>query len=237
MNLKNSYNILNNLYDSISKDLSQSVRDLTNCFICLSPVVDPLSCPQCNNYACKECLKKYFDNQSKDCPLCKGHVSFNDWKKNTIIDNIEKILNKNNEKKNKAEELSKLIEKKKKEWNTQTTDINSLIERIHIYQNLLEEYKKAYKSFFNTCQNVIDKIMENYSSKMEKLKDSLTSYKKCANDSIMKLDDINNNNKKNYYSNNEHIKSLINELLAMERKHFNEKNNEETEKFLKSPIK
>lgn len=99
MNLKNSYNILNNLYDSISKDLSQSVRDLTNCFICLSPVVDPLSCPQCNNYACKECLKKYFDNQSKDCPLCKGHVSFNDWKKNTIIDNIEKILNKNNEKK------------------------------------------------------------------------------------------------------------------------------------------
>jgi len=235
--LKNSYRILNNLYDSVSKDLSQSVRDLTNCFICLSPATNPLSCPKCNNFACKACLKKYFDNKKKSCPLCKNTLSFNDWKINNIIDNIEKILDKNNKKKNKAEELSKLIEQKKKEWNKQTLDINTLIEKLHTYENLLEKYKTAYKSFFISCQNVVDKVMEKYYKKLQNLKESLSSYNKCANDSIMKLDDINKNNKNNYYSNNEHIKNLINELLSMERKHFNEKNNDETEKFLKSPIK
>ena len=70
--LKSSYRILNNLYDSVSKDLSQSVRDLTNCFICLSPATNPLSCPKCNNFACKACLKKYFNNSKKSCPLCKN---------------------------------------------------------------------------------------------------------------------------------------------------------------------
>ena len=235
--LKSSYRILNNLYDSVSKDLSQSVRDLTNCFICLSPATNPLSCPKCNNFACKACLKKYFNNSKKSCPLCKNTLSFNDWKINNIIINIEKILDKNNNKKNKAEELSKLIEQKKKEWNKQTLDINTLIEKLRTYENLLEKYKTAYKSFFISCQNVVDKVMEKYYKKLQNLKESLSSYNKYANDSIMKLDDINKNNKNNYYSNNEHIKNLINELLSMERKHFNEKNNDETEKFLQSPIK
>ena len=237
-NLKNSFNLLNNLYDSINKDLSQSVRDLTNCFICLSPTTNPLSCPKCNNFACKLCLKKYFNNATKkSCPLCKSLLSFEDWKINNIINNIEKILDKNNEKKNKVEDLSKLIEQKKKEWNKQALNINSIIQKINLYKNLLEQYKNTYKSFFTSCLDLVDKVLENYYKKLENLKESLSSYDKFANDSIMKLDDINKNNKNNYYGNNENIKELINELLSMERKHFNEKNNDEAEKLLKSPLK
>lgn len=237
VNLKNSFHILNNLYDSVKQDLSQSVRDLTNCFICLCPVTNPLSCPKCNNFACQACLKKYFNNTKKSCPLCKSLLFFNDWKINKTIDELEKILNKKEDKKKKAEELSKFIERKKKEWNSQAWEINAFIDRINIYRGLLEEYKTAYKTFFTNCQSVIDKAIEKYYNKIEELKKTLLSYNESANKSIIKLDNIINTNQNDYYSNNAHIKNLINELLSMERKHFNEKNSNDIEKFLESPIK
>ncbi len=46
---------------------------------------------------------------------------------------------------------------------------------------------------------------------------------------------MNKLNCNNYYT-NENIKSLINEILALERKHFNERNNNETNEFLNMPI-
>ena len=82
-----------------------------------------------------------FNNATKkSCPLCKSLLSFEDWKINNIINNIEKILDKNNEKKNKVEDLSKLIEQKKKEWNKQTLNINSIIQKINLYKNLLNHF-------------------------------------------------------------------------------------------------
>ena len=234
VNLKN-FRILNNLYDSLKQDLSQSVRDLTNCFICLSPVTNPLSCPKCNNFACQACLKKYFNDTQKNCPLCKSLLFFKDWKINKTIYELGIILNKKDDKKKKAEELSKLIERKKKEWNSQTGYINAFIDRINKYRSLLEEYRTAYKTFFINCQSVIDKAIDKYYNKIEELKKTLLSFNESANKSIIKLDNIIKTNQNDYYSNNAHIKNLINELLSMERKHFNKKNNEDTEKILGSP--
>ena len=84
-----------------------------NCFICLSPAQEPLSCPKCNNFGCKICLESYFrDDTTKPCPLCKQRINFNELKQNSVIKEIEEILNKDDTKKKKYDELANLILKK-----------------------------------------------------------------------------------------------------------------------------
>ena len=119
LDIKNSYNLLNGLNnqlkETLSKSLSQSVFDLLNCFICLSPANDPLSCPKCNNFACRKCLVTYFAGRdSRQCGLCKQKIRLDEMKENTIIKEIEDIIDKDDTKKNKSEKLSKIIEEKKK---------------------------------------------------------------------------------------------------------------------------
>ena len=82
-NINNNNNLLNNninssalfldeLNNSFKDNISKSIFDLVNCFICLSPANDPLTCPKCNNFACKKCLKKYFNgNREKNALFAK----------------------------------------------------------------------------------------------------------------------------------------------------------------------
>ena len=49
--------LINELEEPINKNLSQSVMDIANCFICLSQAINPLSCPKCYNFACELCFK------------------------------------------------------------------------------------------------------------------------------------------------------------------------------------
>ena len=234
---EDSFFLLKNLNESLNKDLSQSVLDLVKCFICYNQVDDPLSCPKCNNFACKKCLELYFGNQrSKKCPMCKQTIAMKELKKNDIISEVEKILNKGENKKNKIEELAALIEEKKNLWQYQADNITEILNRIFKYQESLEEYKKEYEIFFVKCQKVIEKTFEDYITKTEELVKSLLSYNKLATESIANYDMISKKNKDNYY-NNKNIRDMINEIVNMERKHFNDKNYEETEKFVKSPIK
>ena len=151
-----SFNILKSLNESLNKDLSQSVFDLVKCFICYGPVVNPLSCPKCNNFACSKCLEMYFGNQrGKKCPICKQNIELKQLKKNELISKVEDILNKCDSEKNKIEELSALIEEKKNLWENQANNINGILNRIFKYQENLEEYKKEYQLFFLNCQKVI----------------------------------------------------------------------------------
>ena len=114
-NIKSSINLLDDILDSLDKDLSQSVIDLTKCFICLCQTDTPLSCPKCNNFACKKCLESYFNGvREKKCPLCKQNITLSSLKENEIVQEIQKIINKDDTKKNKVEELSRLIQEKKK---------------------------------------------------------------------------------------------------------------------------
>ena len=129
-NLTSSIITLDNLNESLNAHLSQSVFDLVNCCICLSPVEEPLTCPKCNNFACKKCLEMYFGNKkTKKCPLCKENIEIREMKENSIIKEIEKILNKSENNKNKFLELSRLIEQKKNEWENEHDNIKSLIEK------------------------------------------------------------------------------------------------------------
>ena len=234
---ENSFSLLKSLNESLNKDLSQSVLELVKCFICYNQVVDPLSCPKCNNFACKKCLEMYFGNQrGKKCPICKQNIEAKELKKNEIISKVEKILNKCESQKNKIEELAALIEEKKNSWKNQADNITEILNRIFKYQESLEEYKKEYELFFLNCQKVIEKTFQDYLKKTEELVQSLLNFNKLADQSIIICDNIYKKNKDNYY-NDKNIGDMINEIMNMERKHFIDKNFEETEKFLNTPIK
>ena len=157
-------------------------------------------------------------------------------KENQIIVEIEKILNKDETKKNKIFELSKLIEQKKNEWKNQNSNLNNIIDKIYIFQDSLKDYKKEYELFLLNCQKVVEKAFADYNKETEELINTLLSCNRVGDDSIQKCDDINEKNKKNYYNNN-NIKELITELLTMERKQFNKKNNDKVDIFLNTSIK
>ena len=240
INIKGSYNLLNELVNSINKNISDSVMDLTKCFICLCPVNEPLTCPNCNNFACKKCLQTYFEGSyTKKCPLCKQEIKFNELKKHQIISEIEKIMNKDNTRIDKVNELSNLIKEKKIIWKNEENSLNELAEKFLKCQDDLKEYKKEYDLFFLRIKNVIEKTFDEYEKKIQELIESIFSYNKDIKQSIIKYDEIDKKNKNNFYS-NENIKVLINEILSMERKHINEENNKANNndnKFSVPPIK
>jgi len=206
------------------KDLSESVMDLTKCFICLGMARNPLSCPKCNNFACQDCLDQYFGNQfAKLCPLCKKTIIKSELKKNKTIRDIEKIIGKEDSKKNKINELIKLLNEKKKKWDeTQEGYINTLINKVVQYQENLKEYKKNYELFFSTWKEQINRMFEKYEKKIEDLIELLIQYKqKYYNDLSISINNSNKIIEKNKISSKD-ISSLVNEIISIDRKYFNE---------------
>ena len=218
--------ISNHIKKSLKKDLSESVMNLTQCFICLSVAKNPLTCPKCNNFACKDCLDKYFgEEEEKECPLCKNIIEKDELKTNKTIKEIEKILYSEKSKSNKIKELTKLVNEKKKKWEKQNPDLNNLINKIISYQENLRNYREKYELYFKTWKERIKTVFGLYEKKIEELIDLLMRYQEKYNNSITKS--INNYNKIKEKSNisSKDISSLVNEVLTMERHYFNMKSN------------
>ena len=223
----NGVRLLNDLTESLNRNLTESVFDFMNCFICLNRTKEPLSCPKCNNFACKKCLKIYFNEQiRKRCPICKQEINYSELKANKIVQEIERILNKNESKKIKIEELQKLIKEKKILWEEQTNHIKNIIEKIFKYQEVLQEYKKEYDFFLLNCKIVLEKTFKDYFHMIEELINTLLSYNRVNKVSEIQCNDYENN-----------IKDLIKELLIMDRKHFNKEKKDETEIFINTSMK
>jgi hypothetical protein len=233
-NFRDLNSFLNDLTSSVNSALSQSVIDLTNCFICLSPAQDPLTCPKCNNFGCKKCLESYFGySYRKPCPICKQFITLNELKQNIVIKEIEEIINKNTSKKDKFKELSELILRKKQTFQDQAINSNNILERMLKYQEALKSYREEYNNFLLQMKQIIDNIFKENFQKIENLINSLLSFNKAADTSIQRYNDLYRNNNNNFYNNN--IKSLINDILSLERMKFNY-NHTDTEKFLNSSI-
>ena len=209
--------ISNDLQARLKKDVTESVMNLTQCFICLSIADYPLSCPKCNNFACKECLEKYFGEENeKKCPLCNQLIKKNDLKKNKTIREIEKIIYKEDTKNNKIKELSKIVnEKKKKLWENQEQYLNNLINNVIQYQENMRQYRKKYELYIIKWKQQIDKVFAQYEKKIEKLLDLLLQYRQKNSKDLS--ESIKSKEKKN-------INSLVNEIVLLDRNFFNEEN-------------
>ena len=224
----NNYNIVNltnDLNNLLKNEVSEEVLKLTQCFICLSAVKHPLSCPKCNNFACKKCLEDYFGNKYKrECPLCKQDIQKNELRENKTIKEIEKILYKEGSKENKINELSKLVNEKKKIWENKENYLNLLINKVLKYQENLKEYRKNYEIHFLNWKNIIDAFFNEYEKKINELIDILLKYNAKYTKDFKNLIINQNKIKEKNKINSKDINSLVNEILFMERNHFNEEN-------------
>ena len=236
-NLKNSLALLNYLNESINNVIAQSVLDLVNCAICLSPANEPLACPKCNNFCCKKCFEKYYENKSeKNCPLCKRTIKLSELKESELIKEVENILNKNANITAKISELSKIIKAKKLSLKSQFININSYIQKIFKIHDELQNYKKVFHIFMSDAQKLIETTFQEANKKIENIINSLLSYNNLVSDSMKKYDDVYKKNK-NKLNNNDNIKNVINELLYLDRKQLNYNNQLETEEFISTAIK
>jgi hypothetical protein len=229
-------NINSNLNRDLKKNVTQSVLDLLNCYFCLNKVEDPLLCPKCHNFACKNCLKSYFgNNATKKCPLCKQDIKFTDLKENKIVKEIKNILSTDKTQKNTIDEFSKVIKEKQQYYLEQKKDIQDIIKGFNNYKECLEKYKIGFNEYLAECQQLVEKTFNDYYKTIQNLIQSLLSYDKIYQKSFDKYDEIYNKVKDNYF-NSENIKEFINEILYLERKQMNNSDKLETKKFLLSPI-
>ena len=231
-NNEDSINILlTDLKDSLNNELSESVVKLTQCYLCLSSAINPTKCPKCNNFACKKCFEKYLGDNTKKCPICKKNIKKKDLKKSKIIKEIEKIIYTDDPKDNKIKKLSKLIEEEKKIWENQKHMCSDMLDRILKYQENLREYRKEYEIFFLKWKDIIDKTFDDYEFKVKKIVDYFLKYnQKYNNDlknSIVKYHEL--KEKPVNKIEDKDINSLVNEIIYMDRSHFNEKKKEGNE--------
>lgn len=211
--------ISNNIQTRLKKDISESVMNLTQCFICLSISNYPLSCPKCNNFACKDCLEKYFgEEDEKKCPLCNQIIRKSDLKRNKTIREIENIIYKEDTKNNKIKELTKIAnEKRKKLWEKQEKYLDNLINNVIQYQENMREYRKKYEIYIIKWKQQIDKVFAQYEKKVENLIDLLLKYKQKYGKDLSEPIKMKDKKEKN-------INSLVNEIVSMDRSFFNEEN-------------
>ena len=229
-------NINTNLNKNLQKNITQSVVDLVSCYFCLDKVKDPLLCPKCHNFACKECLKRYFGNSDiKKCGMCKQDIKFSELKENKIVKEIQKILSTDKTQKTTVDEFAKVIKEKKNYYEEQKNEINDIINGFNNYKGCLEKYKIDFNDYLLECQKLVEKTFDQYYNTIQNLINSLLSYSNIYQKSINKYDEIYNKAKDNYF-NNENIKELINEILYLEKKQLNNNDKLETKKFLLSPI-
>ena len=228
--IKKKIDKIKTLNEELNQPLSSSVLDLMNCFICLCPAVNPVSCPKCNNFACRDCFDRYFGDSTKiACPFCKQEIEYYELEKKTIIEEIESILKRYQNNQEKIDHLTQLTEEKKKFWNEQTSSVNNYIKRINDYKNICLEYLNEEEIFFKNCLNMITNIIKNFNENINELLDSLSSYNQNYGESNFK-----DFNSKNINYDNK-IKEIIKEILSLERKHFNEKNKKDIDNFLRNP--
>ena len=229
-------NLNSNLTQDLKKNISQSIVDLVNCYFCLCKVEDPLLCPKCNNFACKNCFKRYFDKAiTKKCPTCKQIIKFTDLKENKILKEIKNILNTDKTQKETINEFSKIIKEKQDYYLEQKNDIQDIINGFNNYKECLEKYKIEFNDYLKECQQLVDKTFNEYYKTIQDLIKTLLSYDKIYQKSIDKYSEIYEKVKDNYF-NSANIKDFINEILYLERKQMNNNDKFETKKFLLSPI-
>lgn len=206
--------------NALNFNIPESIMNLTQCFICLSIVENPLSCPECHNFACQKCLEDYFGNKNtKKCPICKQEINKKELTINKTVKKIKSILYQNNQTSKKITDLSNLFDEKKQYWENKNKDyLKDLLKKLFIYQEKLKEYKKEYEIFILNCQLIIKKTFEKYEKSVESFIKTILDIQKNNN----QMNKMKKNNKKTDKNIDKNITTLVGDLLSMDRKYFNE---------------
>ena len=71
------------------------IKESVMCYICLSKVVQPKMCPNCQKIACKECLKNWFIKKgNKNCGYCRSEITFDKMISVPILDSVANLIEK-----------------------------------------------------------------------------------------------------------------------------------------------
>ena len=71
------------------------IKESVMCYICLSKVVQPKMCPNCQKIACKDCLKNWFITKgNKNCGYCRAEMSFEKMISVPVLDSVANLIEK-----------------------------------------------------------------------------------------------------------------------------------------------
>ena len=71
------------------------IKESVMCYICLSKVVQPKMCPNCQKIACKECLRNWFIvKENKNCGYCRAEMSFDKMISVPVLDSVANLIEK-----------------------------------------------------------------------------------------------------------------------------------------------
>ena len=59
--------------------LSYTLEDDMKCCICLSKYKEPLLCPNCHHFVCRNCLQKWYDQDKGNCVYCRKDMDFDSF--------------------------------------------------------------------------------------------------------------------------------------------------------------
>ena len=84
-------------------EIENNIRDVLQCYICLSKVINPTMCNYCKRICCEKCIKKWLENHNY-CGICKHRVTINEMitipflndMSTFFINNIDNHQKKNN---------------------------------------------------------------------------------------------------------------------------------------------
>ena len=127
----------------------------------------------------------------------------------------------------KLRDLSYIMNKKRLELIKEENDDNDIIYKILDYLKRINMYRKEYDLFLSQCKEIFNKIFDEYENKIKEIYNSL--FPVCKNSDQLNKNNIDKN------LNQEKIKSVINEIISMERMEFNKNN--KNRKTYKNEIK
>lgn len=71
------------------------IKESVMCYICLSKVVQPKMCPNCQKIACKDCLKNWFITKgNKNCGYCRAEMNFEKMISVPVLDSVANLIEK-----------------------------------------------------------------------------------------------------------------------------------------------
>ena len=70
------------------ENLTNNLEDEMKCCICLNRYKEPLLCPHCHHFFCKNCLKKWFGENKNSCVYCRTIIGMNSFLDISILKSI-----------------------------------------------------------------------------------------------------------------------------------------------------